>query len=96
MFTEYTVLDKTLGEMDEQPVNHFFNNLLDVDLSNDFHCDVCGTSPKTIIMDATTISFRKTLASWRLPLAQLSTYGYTKGRKISVQVILATVKVYNI
>ncbi len=93
MFTEYTVLDKILGEMDEQPVNHFFKyhhfksacysfiNLLDVDLSNNFHCDVCGTSPNTMIMDATTISFRKTLASWRLPLAhQLSTATPKAGR----------------
>ena len=82
MYTEYTVLEKTLGELNDKPVQHYFKyhhfksacysfiSLLDIDLSSGFQCKSCGTSPSTVIMDATSISFRKALASWSLPLSQ--------------------------
>ena len=78
MFTEYTVLEKTLGGMSDKPVSYYFKyhhfksacysfiNKLDVDLSDGFTCSICGVHPGTVVMDATSLSFRKALMSWRL------------------------------
>ena len=55
MYTQYTVLGKTLAELNDKP--HQFVLWLPMQL----------TSPNTVIMDATSISF---VASWSLPLSQ--------------------------
>ena len=38
--------------------------LLDIDLSEGFRCEQCGSRPNTVIMDGTSVSFRKALDSW--------------------------------
>jgi len=54
MFTDYTVLANTLGEIDNKQVlkyHHFrsacysFINLLDINLSDGFSCGLCGAAP---------------------------------------------------
>ena len=72
MYTEYCALSKLhmdAGSMiaDVFKYNHFrqgwyaFLNLLDIDYSDGFMCDKCGSCPDVLIMDATTLSFRKDL-----------------------------------
>lgn len=84
MFTEYTVLEKTLGNMSGRPANTIFKyhhfksacysyiNLLDIDMSAGFCCDSCGKDPSLLVMDATSLSFRKALVSWKMALAKTS------------------------
>ena len=48
-----------------------FINLLDIDLLEGFFCELCGQVPDPVIMDGTSVSFRKALDSWR-PLLQQS------------------------
>lgn len=72
MYTEYCALSKLhmdAGSMiaDVFKYNHFrqgwyaFLNLLDIDYSDGFMCDECGSCPNVVIMDATTLSFRRDL-----------------------------------
>ena len=39
--------------------------LLDIDYESGFTCQECGKYPKTIIMDGTSVSFRKELDTWQ-------------------------------
>ena len=76
MFTEYCILEKLHEDVGDVPLNttfaynHFrlswyaYLNLLDIDFSNGFCCKVCGSTPDLIIMDATSLSFRRALDSW--------------------------------
>lgn len=77
MFTEYTILCKTQEDLGNEEFsstfsyNHFrmawyaFAQLLDIDLSEGFMCTICGDHPGTVIMDATTLSFRKDFDPWK-------------------------------
>lgn len=77
MYTEFTVLQRIHSDMEEGLVlnafkyNHFrcawysFLSLLDISYSENFSCSICGNRPQTLIMDATSVSFRQALDSWR-------------------------------
>ena len=73
MFTEYTILCTTQEDLGNHSFsskfsyNHFryaFAQLLDIDLCEGFTCTTCGDHPGTVIMDATTLSFRKDFDPW--------------------------------
>ena len=76
MYTEYGILEKICEDVGDSPLNTVFTynhfrlswyaylNLLDIDLSLGFSCKVCGTTPDIIVMDATSLSFRRALDSW--------------------------------
>ena len=77
MHTEYTILNAIHCDATEQSLHgagfqyhHFrmgwysFLTLLDIDLSEGFCCEQCGSRPTTVIMDGTSVSFRKALDSW--------------------------------
>ena len=40
-------------------------SLLDIDIDSGFACDICEDRPDILIMDATSLSFRKEFAHWR-------------------------------
>ena len=42
-----------------------FMNVLDIKYEEGFKCPKCGCEPRAIIMDATSLAFRKELYSWR-------------------------------
>lgn len=77
MYTEYTIVQKLHSDMENNPLldafkyHHFrqawysYVNLLDVNYSRGFCCNVCGNNPTTVIMDGTAISFRRALDSWQ-------------------------------
>ena len=99
MYTEYRILEKTYADVGDIPLktiftyNHFrlswyaYLSLLDIDVSLGFSCKVCGTTPDVIIMDATSLSFRRALDSWS---AVFHTDGVKPRRKGSryVQILL--------
>lgn len=77
MHTEYTILNAIHCDAAEQSLHaagfqyhHFrmgwysFITLLDIDFSEGFYCEQCGSSPNAVIMDGTAVSFRKALDSW--------------------------------
>lgn len=77
MHTEYTILNAIHCDATKQSLHgagfqyhHFrmgwysFLTLLDIDLSEGFCCEQCGSRPDTVIMDGTSVSFRKALDSW--------------------------------
>ena len=76
MFTEYSVLlvlHKDLGNdsfSSKFSYNHFrmawygYTQLLDIDLKKGFLCNICEKHPQRVIMDATTLSFRKDFDPW--------------------------------
>ena len=57
--------------------NHFrwswysFLKLLDIDTSSAFMCPECGTAPDIVLMDATSLSFRKEFLQWKVDKAPL-------------------------
>lgn len=74
IFTEYSILkmlhqDAGSRLPDLLTYNHFrmawYNYLsrLNIDYTEGFRCNDCGNSPVIVIMDATTLSFRKELDS---------------------------------
>ena len=77
MYTEFTILQRVHCDMEEKLIldafkyNHFrcgwysFLDLLDINYSEHFSCGICGNKPQTLIMDATSVSFRQALDSWR-------------------------------
>ena len=83
MYTEYTVLQKMHSDTEEQMVlnafkyNHFrsawysFISLLDINYSEGFCCEKCGVNPRALIMDGTSLSFRRALDSWSLLVGPL-------------------------
>lgn len=59
-------------------------SLLDIDFSSGFQCTTCGPYPQTIIMDATSLSFRKDLDFWKKEmLTEISDIKVPKGRYIT-------------
>ncbi|XP_078336393.1 uncharacterized protein LOC144626389 isoform X3 [Crassostrea virginica] len=42
-----------------------FLDLLDIDFHESFQCPKCRPSPGTVVMDATSVAFRKELISWQ-------------------------------
>lgn len=82
IFTEYSILVKThedLGNYEfssKFTYNHYrmawyaFTQLLDVDLQQGFVCNICGDNPRRVIMDATSLSFRKDFDPWKNFLAE--------------------------
>ena len=77
MYTEYTILQRMHRYverkilLDRFKYNHFrcawysFLRLLDIDYSANYCCKLCGDRPDIVIMDATSVSFRRALDSWR-------------------------------
>ena len=77
MFTEYTVLRAMQEDRGNSSFasnfsyNHFrmawygFLQLLDIDLCEGFMCTTCGDHPDIVIMDATSLSFRKDFDPWK-------------------------------
>ena len=73
MYTEYCVLIKQhedAGEVSFKDTVHYdhfrrawyaFLAHLDIDYSKGFQCKECGSNPHTIVMDATSLSFRREL-----------------------------------
>ena len=39
--------------------------LLDIDIDQGFSCEICKNAPDIVLMDATSLSFRKELTHWR-------------------------------
>ena len=76
MYTEYTVIQSMHNGMEAQLLHSAFKydhfrrswysyiSLLDIDYQEGFCCQSCGPNPSTLIMDATSLSFRKELDSW--------------------------------
>ncbi len=89
MYTEYNILQKLHSDVEDQLVlssfkyHHFqhawysFMQLLDIDYSKGFCCNVCGNLPSTLIMDGTSLAFRRALDSWK---SFIGTISYGKGR----------------
>lgn len=76
MYTEYSVLSKVhedAGNKDFKlfTYNHFrsswysFLNLLDIDMEKGFMCQNCGLQPDIVLMDGTSLAFRRDVESWR-------------------------------
>ena len=77
IYTEYNVLARAHEDAGNSTFtstvhyNHFlstwyaFLSLLDIDFTQGFQCATCGSHPKTLIMDATGLSFRKELDFWK-------------------------------
>ena len=82
MYTEHEVLRElhlNLGNSrfpDVVSYNHFrlswysYLNLLDIDYSIGFRCNRCGDQPQILIIDATSLAFRKALDTWHSHLFQ--------------------------
>lgn len=80
IYTQYSVLKEmqlSLGNLSFPTTityNHFrmawycYMKQLDVDYSNGFCCPKCGNKPQAVVMDATSLAFRKELDSWKLVL----------------------------
>ena len=76
MYTEYTILQRMHSDTEEEMIlnafkyNHFriswysFISLLDINYSQGFYCAKCGINPHSLIMDGTSLSFRRALDSW--------------------------------
>ena len=76
MYTEYSILEQIHKDVEDRPLkavftyNHFrlswyaYLSMLDIDLSLGFSCKACGRTPDVLIMDATSLSFRRALDSW--------------------------------
>ena len=93
MYTEFCVLKKCLEDANDMSLhnfqyNHFrtswysFLNLLDINYSSGFFCEKCGEVPHTVIMDGTTLSFRRNLDTWQpfLTVAQTKHSKQRSGR----------------
>ena len=92
MFTEYTILQKMHGDVEDQLVlsvfkyNHFcyawysFISLLDIDYPEGFRCEICGNSPSTVIMDGTSLSFRRALDLWKSFIGPVPKHDLKQGR----------------
>lgn len=42
-----------------------FLDLLDLNYCSSFSCPQCGPAPETVVIDATSVAFRKELLSWK-------------------------------
>lgn len=92
IYTEFTILQRVHSDVEERLVldsfkyHHFlhawysFMHLLDVDYSHGFFCNTCGVNSNILIMDATCISFRRALDSWRLFVGNTPTTVTKSGR----------------
>lgn len=49
-----------------------FLNLLDIDYQRSFECPSCGPDPDTVVMDATSVAFRKEMISWKNVFSSVS------------------------
>lgn len=77
MYTEHIILQRMHSYIDTDILhdkfkyNHFrcawysFLRLLDIDYTANYCCKLCGDSPDIVVMDATSVSFRRALDSWR-------------------------------
>ncbi len=69
MYTYHTVYCAEIKSMGMDPRLFTYNKfkdswysylaLLEIDLEKGFHCEICRDTPKIVIMDATSVSFRK-------------------------------------
>ncbi|KAL3868428.1 hypothetical protein ACJMK2_041236 [Sinanodonta woodiana] len=85
IFTEYTVLCRMhidaghdiqgkLSYSDFKSAWYSFLDLLEIDYTSSFVCSHCGLDPDTVVMDATSLSFRKDLVSWQNILSLRNTF----------------------
>lgn len=74
MYTEYTIIQQLHSDIENNNLfkyHHFrqgwysYINLLDINYTSGFCCNVCGSNPTTVVMDGTAISFRRALDSWQ-------------------------------
>lgn len=54
-----------MGYQDFKEAWYAFLNLLDIDYQGCFECPGCGPDPDTVVMDATSVAFRKEMISWK-------------------------------
>ena len=92
MYTEYTILKMMHADAGSSTLprllkyNHFrmawysYLGLLNINYSEGFTCTHCGSAPEALIMDATTLSFRKELDMQNLFLPQSKTLPLRAGR----------------
>ena len=81
IYTQYSVLVKAINDTGESgfssrfTYNHYlsawysFLKLLDVDFTTGFSCPECQTQPEVMIMDATSLAFRKDFLVWKSSVA---------------------------
>ena len=77
IYTEYSVLKKNfcdsgfscIGDQmsyaDFKDAWYAFLNLLAIDYETSFECPGCGPAPETVVMDATSVAFRKEMIEWK-------------------------------
>lgn len=92
IYTEYTILKimhadaGSLGLPRLLKYNHFrmawysYLGLLNIDYLEGFRCSHCGSAPELMIMDATTLGFRRELDMQNLFLPQSKTLPLRAGR----------------
>ena len=101
--TEFCVLKKCLEDANDMSLhnfqyNHFrmswysFLNLLDINYSSGFFCEKV---PHTVIMDGTTLSFRRNLDTWQpfLTVAQTKHSKQRSGRQV-ISIVLQTMYLF--
>jgi len=76
LFTEYTVLTKLQEDSGNSDFSSLFSynnfrlgwysylSLLEINYEDGFKCITCGDQPKVVVMDATSLAFRRELDSW--------------------------------
>ena len=92
MFTEFSILQRLHSDVEHKLMvdafnyNHFrgawysFLNLLDIVYPESYSCRHCGAEPTSLIMDATSVSFRQALDSWRSFVGDITTTRKKSGR----------------
>ena len=92
MYTEYTIIKMMHADAGSSTLprllkyNHFrmawysYLGLLNINYSEGFTCTHCGSAPEALIMDATTLSFRKELDMQNLFFPQSKTLPLRAGR----------------
>jgi hypothetical protein len=91
IFTEYSILKmlhQDAGSMlpNLLSYNHFrmawysYLSLLDIDYAHGFQCDLCGTTQAIVLMDATTLSYRKEFDSSHFFLPEKNVQPLLSGR----------------
>ena len=77
MYTEYTVLREFQHHLGNTMFSNVFSynqfrlswysylSLLDIDYTSGFKCSLCGEQPQVVIMDGTSLAFRRDLDSWQ-------------------------------
>ena len=70
--------------------NHFrlawyaFLKLLEIEYESEFKCHECGNQPEIVIMDATSLGFRKELDLWKATQQLTTTTNVKLGSKLEI------------